>query len=105
MILRHKVSVSRINGTVKSPTGTPRPNVVVVTASLPCDLQPHKGIVVVPTQGQTTVYYKTMFCYLTDIQINDIVTNLDTGEKLKVININDWNLLKHLEVSLEGGVL
>ena len=107
MILKHTVSVTRIvKGTGTKPDGTPIPSKpTVVIASMKADLQPHEGIVVVPEHGQTAIYYKKMFCYPCDIQTNDIITDLSTNEKMKVININDYNLLKHMEIELEGGVV
>jgi hypothetical protein len=59
-----------------------------------------------PVQGQTTIYYKNMFCGDADIQPNDIVTDLDTNEKMKVVNVNKYiGLLPHYEIRLQGGVI
>ena len=105
MILRDTVKVTRIVTTGKSPTGTPTTAISTIYASLKCDLQPDQGVVIVPIQGQTTIYYKNMFCNIADIKANDIVTNLSTNEAMKVININSYGLLKHMEIRLQGGVL
>jgi TolB-like protein len=105
MILKHKVSVQRYVTGTPSPSGSPTTILSTLVASLKCDLQPHQGVVVVPVQGQTTIYYKNMFCNIVDIQANDIITDLATGEKFKVVNTNPWNILKHLEVFLQGGTV
>ena len=105
MILRHTVSVERMVSSGTSPTGAQQTKLTVMIASLKCDLQPHQGAVVVPAQGQTTIYYKDMFCPIVDIKPNDIITDLATGEKMKVVNTNSWNILKHLEVFLQGGTI
>ena len=105
MILRDKVKVERYTTGVKDPTGVSKQVLSVITASLPCDLQPNGGVVVVPSAGQTAIYYKTMFCYRSDIKENDIITDLSSGAKMKVVNINDYGILPHMEVNLQGGTV
>lgn len=105
MILRYKVKVIRNVASYTTSTGAPIMEPTPIYTSLKCDLQPDKGVVVQPIQGQTTVYYKNMFCYPADIKPNDIVIDLESNEKMKVININPYTLLKHMEVRLQGGVL
>lgn len=105
MILRHKVKVERYVNGDPLPDGSPQQTLSAVIDSLKCDLQSHQGVVVVPQQGQTTIYYKDMFCNIVDIQPNDIITDLATNEKYKVINTNSWNILRHMEVFLQGGTV
>lgn len=105
MILRYKAKVERYIKQTASASGAPSYQLTTVTASLSCDLQPHEGAIIYPEHGQTTKYYMTMFCYPTDIQPNDIVTDVDNPTtKMKVISVNSFNILKHYEVTLEGGV-
>ncbi len=105
MILRNSVSVSRMIPGVVSQTGVKNDVLTVITSSMNAMIQPAKGDVIQPIQGQTALSYKTMFCYVTDIKPNDIITDLSTSEKFKVINVNQFNILKHMEITLEGGVV
>ena len=105
MILRYKAKVERYANQNGSASGAPSYMLTTVIASLPCDLQPHEGAIIYPEHGQTTKWYMTMFCYPTDIRPNDIVTDVDNPNcKMKVISVNSFNILKHYEVMLEGGV-
>ena len=106
MILQDQGKVQRYVKGDPTPTGT-RPTVLTtIHESLPCYFEPDDGVVVVPQEGQTNIYYYVMFCELEmDIQPNDIVTNLVTGERFKVINTNDYRILPHMEVRLQGGTV
>ena len=103
MIFPNKVKVERYVTGTKTATGTTPTVLTVIIPLLKCDLQPSNGIVIVPTAGQTIVFYKNMFCNVADVKVNDIVTDLDTLEKFKVLNTNSYGLLKHMEIRLQGG--
>lgn len=115
MIFPNSVKVERRETIGTSPTGTPKQQLVTVMNPLKCDLQPDDNIyenrVVMPESGQTVIFYKNMFCNVVDIRPNDIVTDLDTvtqtyaGDKYKVIYVNTFSMLKHMEVRLQGGVV
>ena len=105
MIYRYAVSVKRYVTNGQDPSGATKPKLTTIIANLKCDLQPDKGVIVVPQQGQTAIYYKNMFCDLVDIKANDIITDLSNNETFKVINTNPYTILKHLEVRLQGGTL
>lgn len=104
MILHDSCMVQRYKKGVTSPTGAQRTVLETIIESMPCYFEPDDGVIVVPQEGQTSIYYYNMFCNLeADIQPNDIVINLVTGEKFKVINTNDYRILPHQEVRLQGG--
>jgi len=105
MILPYNVKVQRYVVSGQSATGRPTETLSTITESLSCDLQPEGGTIVVPAQGQTAIYYKNMFCKPTDIKVNDIITDLSTSEKFKVITTNSYWMLKHMEIRLEGGTI
>ena len=106
MILKDSCMIQRYKKDTSSPTGAKKTVLETVVESLPCYFEPDDGIVIVPQEGQTTVYYYNMFCEIgANIQANDIITNLVTGEKFKVINTNDYRILPHLEVRLQGGTV
>lgn len=106
MILKDSSKVERYVKGATTPTGTQKTILTTIHDSLPCYFEPDDGVVVVPQEGQTNVYYYNMFCELEmDIKPNDIVTNLVTGEKFKVINTNDYRILPHMEVRLQGGTV
>lgn len=106
MILHDSGKVQRYVKGSPTPTGTMPTSLTTIHESLNCYFEPDDGVVVVPQEGQTSVYYYVMFCELeTDIKPNDIVTNLATGEKFKVINTNDYRILPHMEVRLQGGTV
>jgi hypothetical protein len=106
MILKDKCKIERYVKGEKSPTGAVKTTLKTIVEFMPCYFEPDDGIIIVPQEGQTAVYYYNMFCDIgTDLQANDIVTNLVTGEKFKVINYNDYRILPHLEVRLQGGTV
>ena len=104
MILPNTVSVTRISNGAVDPAGAPIDTPTVVIKSMKADVQPEGGQIVQPLQGQVALYDKKMFCYPADIRANDIITDLSTGEKMKVVNVNSYSLLKHMEIALVGGV-
>jgi uncharacterized protein YkvS len=104
MIFPNKVQVQRYVAGTKTATGTIPQILTLINPLVKCDLQPHEGIVITPIAGQTIIFYRTMFCNLSDIKENDIITDLDTNEKYKVLNINPYTLLKHMEIVIQGGV-
>lgn len=104
MILQDYVKVERYSTTTASASGAPMQQLYTVIAKLKCDIQSKEGSVIYPEHGQTTRAYKLMFCYPADIKPNDIITDLSSNERLKVLNVNNYKLLKHMEVSLESGV-
>lgn len=106
MILKSRAKVERILSPGKSLTGAPLPAVPIdIISFLKCDIQPNKSIVIMPVAGQTIISYMTMFCKFADIKENDIVTDLKTMSKYKVVDVNRLGILPHLEVSMEGGVI
>jgi hypothetical protein len=106
MILKDKCKIERYVKGEKSPTGAVKTSLTTVAEEVPVYFEPDDGVIVVPQEGQTAIYYYNMFCDIgVDIQANDIVTNLVTGEKFKVINYNDYRILPHLEVRLQGGTI
>lgn len=105
MILQDRASVERRSNNTSSATGAKSSALEVVIESLPCYIEPDDGVVIVPQSGQTSVYYMNMFCDIADIRPNDIVTDLSTGEKFKVINTNEYRILKHMEVRMQGGTV
>ena len=106
MLLRDSCKIERYSKGEKSPTGAVKTVLKTIADNVPCYFEPDDGVVVVPQEGQTAIYYYNMFCENdTDIKSNDIITNLATGEKFKVINYNDYRILPHLEVRLQGGTV
>lgn len=106
MMLQDQGKVERYVKGEKSPSGATKTTLKPIHERIDCYFEPDDGIVVVPQEGQTSVYYYNMFCDISmDIRPNDIVTNLVTGEKFKVINTNDYRILPHMEVKLQGGTV
>jgi len=105
MILPCSVKVQRYVVSGQSATGATTRTLSTVIESLLCDLQPEGGTIIVPAQGQTAIYYKNMFCNPADIKVNDIITDLNTNEKFKVITTNSYWMVKHMEIRLEGGTV
>lgn len=98
----------------KSPSGAPIKGVpALIFASLPCTTQSDDDKLIMPSSGQTVIDYRIMYCDLVDIRSKDIVTILtcpggvNVGAKYLVAPPDDYSteVMEHLEVSLQGGVL
>ena len=106
MILKDRCSITRTEKGGKSPTGAITMTTKVVAENLPCYIEDDDGVVIVPQEGQTIVSYHTMFVEEgTDIKENDKITDLATGQKFKVISCNNYRILPHIEVKLQGGTV
>jgi hypothetical protein len=106
MIFPDKAKVMRYMKGTKSPTGASSHELKTLFESLPCYLESEEGIVIVPQEGQVAVYYVNMYCNLGyGIKANDIIINIATGEKFKVVNASDYSVLPHSEIRLQGGTI
>jgi len=85
--------------------GSAASSTISVADSLSCYLVPDKGNVVVVSSGQTSINYMKMFCDMTDIKENDIVTDLNTESKYKVINVKQYTQVCYTYAYLQGGVV
>lgn len=107
MILRQKVSVTRKQKTGTSATGAPIMGDVVIIPLLKCDIQTdrQRANLAMAQAGQTSIKYRVMYCKLADIKAKDVITDLATGNTYKVTDDPDFNILKHMEIRMEGGVV
>ena len=106
MILKDRCSITRMVKGAKSPTGAVKMEEKTIVESLPCYIEDDDGVVIVPQEGQTIVSYHVMFVEDgTDIKENDKITDLATGQKFKVISCNNYRILPHIEVKLQGGTV
>lgn len=88
-------------------SGVNEPNLswVAVIQTLPCDIQPDMSAVIMPSQGQTTIIRKIMFCKKVDIRERDRITDSLTNLQYFVTEVRPYGILRHLEVKMEYGVL
>jgi hypothetical protein len=106
MLLKDRCSITRKEKGGKSPTGAVSMVTKTVAENVPCYIEDDDGVVVVPQEGQTAISYHTMFLNIgVDIKSNDVVTDIATGQKYKVIDVNHYRILPHLEVKLQGGTV
>lgn len=106
MILNDRCTITRMEKGEKSPTGAVPMTPKVIAENLPCYIEDDDGVVVVPQEGQTVVSYHVMFVEIgTDIKENDKVTDIATGQKFKVISCNNYRILPHIEVKMQGGTI
>ena len=106
MILNDRCTITRMEKGEKSPTGAVSMTPKVIAENLPCYIEDDDGVVVVPQEGQTVVSYHVMFVEIgTDIKENDKVTDIATGQKFKVISCNNYRILPHIEVKMQGGTI
>ena len=106
MILKDRCSIIRKEKGEKSPTGAVSMTEKVIADNVPCYIEDDSGIVIVPQEGQTVVSYHVMFVEIgTDIKENDKVIDIATGQKFKVISCNNYRILPHIEVKMQGGTV
>lgn len=106
MILQDRAKVSRYGKHVDRTTGSYKTILQAVIPSLDCYIEPDEGVIIMAQQEQAPIYTVHMFCEIgTDIRESDIVENLSTGVKYKVIDVDEYRLLPHLEVKMQGGVV
>ena len=106
MILNDRCTITRMEKGEKSPTGAVSMTSKVIAENLPCYIEDDDGVVIVPQEGQTVVSYHVMFVEIgTDIKENDKVTDIATGQKFKVISCNNYRILPHIEVKMQGGTI
>lgn len=105
VIMDDAVEITRQQQTGKSPSGNPIYSPITVIASLPCYIIPDTGNVIVVASGQTVIVTMKMYCDLTDIKENDVVTDLNSGSKYKVINVKQFTQVCYTAVTMQGGVV
>lgn len=106
MILKDRCTIIRKEKGEKSPTGAVTMNEKVVAENLPCYIEDDSGVVIVPQEGQTVVSYHVMFVEIgIDIRENDKVIDMVSGQKFKVISCNNYRILPHIEVKMQGGTI
>lgn len=106
MLFPNRCMIKRYEKGDKSPTGAIKMVLKTIYETLPCYFEPTDGVVIVPQEGQTNISYLDMFCDLNaDIKPNDVVIDLDTNESMKVLDVNNYLILKHKEVRLQGGTI
>ncbi len=105
MIFPDTVSISRNQKTGITAVNESQFSLVVINTSQKCDIQPRKGVLVMAGSGQTNIMYKTVFMPVIDVKAGDVLTDLNANIEYKVTNINQYSLLKHLEVDAESGVV
>ncbi|MDF2563682.1 MAG: hypothetical protein K0Q53_77 [Massilibacillus sp.] len=106
VLMDDSVKVTRKQSGGKSPSGANLPAIdKAIVDSLPCYLIPDKGNIVVVTSGQTSITYMKMYCDMTDIKQNDIIDDLNSEVKYKVINVKQLTQVAYTYCYLQGGVI
>jgi hypothetical protein len=106
VLMDDSVKVARKQGGGQSPSGGTIPATdKTVIESLPCYLVPDKGNVIVVSSGQTSINYMRMYCDMTDIKQNDIVTDLNSNVKYKVITVKQFTQVCYTYALLQSGVV
>lgn len=105
IIMEDSVKIQRQQKTGSSPSGAPSTSLPVINASLPCYIIPDEGNVIVSTAGQTAIVTMKLYCDMTDIRENDVITDLNTGSKYKVINVKQFTQVCYTACTLQGGVI
>jgi hypothetical protein len=105
VIMNDSVKVTGKRSEGQSPSGAPLPATSKVISPLACHLVPDKGNVVVVSSGQTSINYMKMFCDMTDIKQNDIVEDLNSGVKYKVITVKQFTEVAYTYALLQSGVI
>lgn len=110
MIFRDKVKICRNTLSTTSGTGEPVYTSTVITASLSCNIQQPSGVTVrgmidMAYAGATAIGKRDMYCNPTNIQEQDIVENLATGERWLVIEVIKHGVLPHYMIRLERGTV
>lgn len=105
IIMNDLVKIERQSASGVSPTGTPSIVPTTVFASMLCHIRPDDGEVVVVTAGETAIVKMKLFCDMATILEKDVVTDLNSGSKYKVINVKQHTQIAYTEVVMLGGVL
>lgn len=105
VIMDDTVKVERQGITGKTPTGTPITGTIIVSASMPCYVRPDTSNVVMASAGETSIVRMKLFCDMAAIQEKDVITDLATGSKYKVINVKQYTQIAYTEILMLGGVL
>ncbi|MBU2701177.1 hypothetical protein Ga0466249_002291 [Sporomusaceae bacterium BoRhaA] len=105
VIMDDSVSITGTRVTGVKPDGSPVTQTGITIASMPCTLVPDKGDVTVTTSGSTVLTTLEMYCNLSDIKEKDIITDLSTSSKYKVLNVKNYNQIAYQKIKLQGGVL
>lgn len=103
-----KVKITRLIKTGTDDNGQDLFTETTIHESVDADLQPSYTKVPVYLAGQTVLADQNMFCGReVDLRENDKVYDLgnegDNTESFKVISVNGYGLLKHIEAELVSG--
>ena len=105
VIMDDLVSVDRQGIVGTSPTGTPKYGTISVFSSMPCYIRPDTSNVVMAVAGETSIVRMKLFCDMAALQEKDVVTDLNTGSKYKIINVKQYTQIAYTEILMLGGVL
>ena len=107
-MLTETVKIERCKPGKQSKTGDYTASCSVVVSALACSVQPKPDKLIVLNSGVENLTTHTLYANHTSagiIQANDIVTLSHTGEKLKVVDVADYNFfIPHYEADLKNYV-
>ncbi len=104
MIATTRIKVERNIQTGKSVTNSPTLSPVTIIPNWGADIQPNTSNIVFVQAGQTVIADKICYCARCGIREKDIITDLQTGEVFRVMNVNPWGLTRHLQIAMKAGV-
>lgn len=102
VIMDDVVSVTGTRVTGTKADGSPKTETLPIYDSIHCTLIPFNGDIIVATSGAATVVYMDMYCDIGNIKVNDIITDLSTGSKYKVLNVKQFNTICYQKIRIQG---
>lgn len=104
-LLTDYVKVERPQQTKSASGQIKNSGMVIVYSKLKCSIQPYKNWMSFGGAGQTFVDMKSLFCDVSDIKVNDIITD-SLGNQYKVSQVNILNIaIPHMKLVITGGVI